>query len=218
MDEAAQNFHLNPAHELDVDLLQGIVPEDPKLGVFLLQQPQHGQQLGLVGGGGHPVGHDALQPGLRSGGLQTIALADEAAGQTGDSTKLSGENLLHGGEFFPGIEPDLLYFLLSQQGADLQTAAGDLQPGQAAALRIPGDFINFCPKFFGIFPDRGISIQHFQKLRHAAELQPGTKAAGKQTAAADKPGDIPGADGAGFQEAVQQSLVAQGDIFRDYFR
>ena len=105
-----------------------------------------------------------------------------------------------------------------QNRANLQAAAGDLYPGQAVSLGIPGNFIDFCGEFAGIGRFRGVFVQNIQQRPHAVQFQPGAEAAGEQLPSGDQRPEVSRRNAAGFQIVFQQCFVAHGGIFRDLLR
>ena len=105
--QSAEDFQLHLAHDLHMELTALL--HQMELGILLLQLPQLGIGRGRVNPFGqiHPVGHHRLQQGRQTalGAAQT--LPRPCGGQAGNCGDLSGENLLRGGELFPGILPQL---------------------------------------------------------------------------------------------------------------
>ena len=87
------------------------------------------------------------------------ALAGVGFGKAGDGADGAGIQLLSSGEFFTGIQPQLLEFFFPHHTADPKAAAGDLQPGEPCALGIPGDLIDPGSKFCRICFGRSVPIQ-----------------------------------------------------------
>ena len=204
-----------------------VLPQQVELGVFLLQLPQLGQGLGGVAALGqvYPVGHHRLQDGRLSFRLRSQGLANIGGGKTGDGRQLPGIHFLRGGEFVPGVQPQLHQLLLqripfpvgvAQILSHLQTAAGDLHPGQPGPSGIPGDFVHPGGKGASVFFLRGVSVQQGQQLLHARELQRRAKAAGEELPALDQPPQISIRHGAGGEVAFQQTFVAHGRRLGDF--
>ena len=192
--QTAENLLLHPPHHLYMNL--AAFPEQMQLGFFLLQLPQLGQNLCRVGTSGqiHPVGHDRLQHIGLSRWFRSQRLSCISLGKPRHRSQLPGGNLLGGGEFVGGVPPQLYDLFLprfvlpvdiTQRGANLQAAAGDLHPGQAVALGVAGDFIDFCGEFVGIGWFRGVFVQNIQQRPYAVRFQPGAEAAGKQLPSGD---------------------------------
>ena len=186
--QTAENLLLHPPHHLHVNL--PVFPEQTQLGFFLLQLPQLGQNLRRVGASGqiYPVGHDRLQHIGLPRRFRSQRLSRVSLGKPRHRGQLPGGNFLRGGEFVGGVPPQLYdlflpRFVLSvditQRGANLQAAAGDLHPGQAVSLGVAGDFIDFGGKFAGIDRFRGVFVQNIQQCPHAVQFQPGAEAAGE---------------------------------------
>ena len=159
-------LQLHFAHDLDVDLLQLAIPQQLQLGIFLLQQPQLLQQDHRIAAAFYTVSHDRLQRGFGGRGGTAQALSGPGLAQTRYGAQCAGAYFVCGGEFLAGIDADGLdlFFLFSEGNAlaHPELPAGDLQPGQAAALRIPGNFIHPGTKI-GILPVfRGELIQNLQ--------------------------------------------------------
>ena len=225
--QTAENLLLHPPHHLHVDL--PVFPEQTQLGFLFLQLPQLGQNLCRVGASGqvHPVGHDRLQHVGLSRRFRPQRLPRVGFGKPRHRSQLPGGDFLRGGKFVGGVPPQLYDLFLprfvllvdiTQHGANLQAAAGDLHPGQAVSLRIAGDFIDFCGEFAGIGRFRGVFVQNIQQRSHAVQFQPGTEAAWEQLPSGDQRPEIPRRDAAGFQIVFQQRLVAHGGVFRDLLR
>ena len=94
------------------------------------------------------------------------ALVTGAGNRIGYGAQCAGAYFVCGGEFLAGIDADGLdlFFLFAERNALAypELPAGDLQPGQAAALLIPGNFIHPGTKI-GILPVfRGELIQNLQ--------------------------------------------------------
>ena len=226
-DQAAEDLQLHPTHDLHMDL--PILPQQVELGVFLLQLPQLGQGLGRIAelGQVHPVGHHRLQHGLGPLGLRPQGLAHVGGGKAGDCRQLSGGHLLRGGEFVPGIQPQLhqlffqcLAFLIAVAKilAHLQAAAGDLHPGQPGSPGVPGDFVHPGGKGASVFPPGGAGIQQGEQPLHACELQRRAEAAGEELPGGDQLPQISLRHGALGQIAFQQGLVAHGRRLGDFPR
>ena len=169
--QCPENFQLHLAHDLHMNL--PLLPEQMQLGLFLFQLAQLGQCHRRVGSGRqrHPIGHHRLQQIGLSRRFCPQGLSCPGLGQAGHRRQRARGYFLRGGEFFPGVQPQLNDFLLhrlslgieiAQLGSGLQTAAGDLQPGQSVSLGIPGNFVHPGGKFRRIFPFRRIPIQNFQ--------------------------------------------------------
>ena len=224
--QAFEDFLLDFSHDLGVNL--PTFPQDVKLGVLLFQLPQLGKDGHGVGTGGqgNPVGHDRLHQGRLPFRLCPQGLANPGLGQTGGGADLPREHLRHRREFLPGVNPQLLDFLLyliplcrfiGKGGADGQRPAGDLQPGQAVALGVPGDFVDFCSKFLPVLFPRGVGGKQLQKGVHSLEFQTGAEAAGKELSVGYELPEVPFRDGSRFQVGFQQGLVAQSGVFPDGF-
>ena len=219
-----KDFQLHPAHDLHMDL--AVFPQEPELGFFLLQKPQLGQHHRRIRPRreSYPVSHHRLQSGRLSLRLRAKGLSRPCLGQARHRHQFSRFHSLRGSKFIAGIGSQLqnlfldiftLGIFVGKGRANLQFAAGELEPCQAVSLSIPGNFVDLRPKFRGILPFRSEFIQNFQQLVHAVQLQRGAKAAGKQLPFLDQPPQIPFCDHTGFQIGFQQGLVAQGGIFRD---
>ena len=222
--QAAEDFQLYLAHDLDMDLT--VLPKQMELGVFLFQLAQLGQRHRRVGSLGkvHPVGHHRLQRVGLSRRLRAQGLARVGFGKARHRRDLAWGDFIGGGEFVGRIDAQLHRFFLPafpflvyiiQNGAYLQGTAGDLQPGQAAALRIPGNLVYFRGKFGGIVRFRGVFVQNFQKFFHALQLQAGAEAAGEQLSLGDEATEVALGHGATFQIIFQQGVVAHGGVFGD---
>ena len=63
LDHGLQDFQLNLAHELQMDLSQALIPEQMELRIFLLQLPEFPQRRMGIGplGQSHPVGQHRFQ-------------------------------------------------------------------------------------------------------------------------------------------------------------
>ena len=225
--QTAENLLLHPPHHLYVNL--PVLPEQMQLGFFLLQLPQLGQNLRRVGTSGqiHPVGHNRLQHIGLPRRFRSQRLPCVGFGKPRHRSQLPGGNFLRGGEFVGGVPPQLYDLFLprfvlpvdiTQRGANLQAAAGDLHPGQAVSLGVAGDFIDFGGKFAGIDRFRGVFVQNIQQRPYAVQFQPGAEAAGEQLPSGDQRPEVSRRNAAGFQIVFQQCFVAHGGIFRDLLR
>ena len=108
-DDAAQHLQLDLTHDLQVDLLQPVIPDQVQLRIFLLQLPQLGQDSEGVGTLGklHPVGHHRFQDGCLGPGLCPKALSGKGGREACDGTQLAGEHRFRGGEFICRVQPQL---------------------------------------------------------------------------------------------------------------
>ena len=169
--QGPEDFQLHLAHDLHMNLVS--LPQEMQLRFLLFQLAELWQYHRRVGTGGqsHPVSHHRLQQVGLSRRFRPQGLSRPGLGQTGHRRQRARGYFLRGGEFFPGVQPQLNDFLLhrlslgievAQLGSGLQAAAGDLQPGQSISLDVPGNFVHPGGKFRGIFPFRRIPIQNFQ--------------------------------------------------------
>ena len=149
------------------------LPQEMQLRLLLFQLAELGQYHRRIRTGrqSHPIGHHRLQQVGLSRRFRPQGLSRPGLGQAGHRRQRARGYFLRGGEFLPGVQPQLNDFLLhrlslgievAQLGSGLQAAAGDLQPGQSISLDVPGNFVHPGGKFRRIFPFRRIPIQNFQ--------------------------------------------------------
>ena len=212
-----------------MNLAQTLVPHNTQLGVLLLQLGQPGQ---------HRVGVAALRQqqttalhrlehrGL-TGGLLAQALACPGTGQAGNGAHGARRGLLHRLEFGSGIHPQLVGLFLpgltvriftGEQCLYPQMAAGDLQPGESAALFVPGDFEHPGGKLFRLFGLAGILLQGGQQFIHTLQLQRRAEQAGKHLPPGHHGGDqLPGHFSV-FQIGLHGLFALHGQCFRKGIR
>ena len=180
-DQGFENFKLDLAHDLYMDLFCVLIPKDVQLGVFLFQKPQLLQRgRGIcTGRQRHLVGHNRLQLRGRGGAFNAQALSCPCAGQTGHRHQLSGNGAFNGSELIAAVaaQPHDLFFQrfslaagIAQVLPHLQAAPGDLQPGQPVALGIPGDLVHPTAKTAGAYRSGRIAVQQLQQFMDAVGL------------------------------------------------
>ena len=202
------------------------LPQNVQLRIFLLQQPQLGKYRQRVFAQReiYPVGHDWLQ-NRRSrpqGNPQT--LPGISGGQTGNRHRLTGQRRLYRREFLPGVPPQLqglfrhsfaLLVYITQRRPNLQTAAGDLQPGEPVALRVTGDLVNLSPKLGGNLGVGGVLVKDLQKFFYPCQLQGRAEAAGEYLPLLNQSPNVAHRNRTGLQVIFQQCFVAHGAVFRN---
>ena len=131
-----------------------------------------------------------------------------------------GLRRVHGAEFRPGIEPELIRLFLpdrvhlpaGKQFLGVQRATGDLHVGQPGALRVPRDLEHLGAEFRRIGRLGGIPLHAGEQFLHALHLQCGAEVAGKQLSFPDQTGDHVLRKFSCFQILLQSRLVADGGL------
>ena len=173
--QALENLQLYLAHKLDMNL--PAIQQQPQLGVLFLQLAQLGQHHRRVTafGQAHPVGHHRFQHRRQGVRLRPQGKSRPGLRQSRHRRQGTCSHFLSRGELVPGIEADLgdffLFFFpflifIRQHAPPFQAAAGDLQPGQPVALRVPGNLVHPGGKAFPIFHLGCIAVQNGQKMLH----------------------------------------------------
>jgi len=136
-----------------------------------------------------------------------------------------GLRRVHGAEFRPGVQPELIRLFLpdrvplpaGEQFLGVQRTAGDLHVGQPGALRIPCDFKHLGTEFRRIVPLRCVPLHTGKQVVHALHLQCGAEKAGKQLSLPDQAGDRFRQKRSRFQILFQSCLVADGGLLPERF-
>ena len=217
---ALQNFQLNLAHELQMNLAQRVVPHHMELGVFLLQRAQRPQGVVGVGALGqlHPVVEHRLQNGHPGVRLAAQPLPGIGFGQPRYGAHRSGGGLADEPELAAGVQPQLVGLLLkggpgvrpgAEGGFHLQDAAGDLQIGQPGALVVGADLEHLRAKIRRGGGHPGVPLQAGEQRVNALHPQRRPEIAGENLPPRNGghqilPGNVPG------QKGVHQRFTAQG--------
>ena len=168
----------------------------------------------------HPVGQDRLQDRPGPVRLDPQPLSGEGVAQARHRHYGPGLRRVHGAEFRPGVEPELIRLFLpgrvplpvGKQFLGVQRATGDLHVGQPGPLGIPGDFEHLGAEFRRIHRLGGIPLHAGKQLLHALHLQCGAEVAGKQLSFPDQTGDHVLRKFSCFQILLQSRLVADGGL------
>ena len=168
----------------------------------------------------HPVGQDRLQDRPGPVRLDPQPLSGEGVAQARHSYHGPGLRRVHGAEFRPGIEPELIRLFLpdrvplpaGKQFLGVQRATGDLHVGQPGALRVPRDLEHLGAEFCRIVRLGGIPLHAGKQLLHALYPQCGAEEAGKQLSFPDQTGDHVLRKFSRFQILLQGRLVADGGL------
>ena len=168
----------------------------------------------------HPVGQDRLQDRPGPVRLDPQPLSGEGVTQARPRHYVPGLRRVHGAEFRPGVEPELIRLFLpdrvplpaSEQFLGPQRAAGDLHVGQPGALRVPRDLEHLGAEFCRIVQLGGIPLHAGKQLIHALHLQCGAEVAGKQLSFPDQTGDHVLRKFSHFQILLKSCLVADGGL------
>ena len=219
-DQPLEHIQLHLAHHLQLNLLQGLVPDNVQLGVFLFQLAQlhqGGVDVGLRGQQQLAAEH-RLQQGGRRCALAAQALARPGFGQAGDGADRSRRRLFGGGEPGAGIHPDLVGLFLPgfplglafQQGLYPQHTTGDLEPGEPDPLGVAADLVDTGGKFGGPGGHPGIEPQPFQQLLHPFQPQSRPEIAGEHLPVGHQPGHRGGLQTAGRQILLHGLFLLHG--------
>ena len=206
-----------------MNFLQRLVPDDVELRVLLHQRLQLQERPVHVGALGqeHLIGEDRFQDGLFRVRLVAQAVPGQGVGETGEGADRSGGDLLGGGEFGAGVDAYLVNLLrpgvlgvrvAGEGGFDRQGAAGELEPGQAGALFVVGNFEHLGAEPFGVVRHLGVPFQAVQKLGHPFQFQRGAEVAGEHRPLGDGIGEGVLGHVAAVQKLVQKRLVAHGHL------
>ena len=137
-----------------------------------------------------------------------------------------GLRRVHGAEFRPGVQPELIRLFLpdrvplpaGEQFLGVQCTAGDLHVGQPGALRVSHDFKDLGAEFCRIGRLGGIPLHAGKQRVHALYLQRGAEVAGKQRSLRDHAGNGRVRQFVCFQEMFQNRFVADGGLLRQGVR
>ena len=168
----------------------------------------------------HPVGQDRLQDRPGPVRLDPQPLSGEGVTQARHRHYGPGLRRVHGVEFRPGVEPELIRLFLpdrvplpaGKQFLGVQRTTGDLHVGQPGALRVPRDFEHLGAEFCRIVRLGGIPLHAGKQLIHALHLQCGAEVAGKQLPLRDHAGNGRVRQFVCFQILLQGRLVADGGL------
>ena len=168
----------------------------------------------------HPVGQDRLQDRPGPVRLDPQPLSGEGVAQARHRHYGPGLRRVHGAEFRPGVQPELIRLFLpdrvplpaGKQFLGVQCATGDLHVGQPGALRVPRDLEHLGAEFRRIGRLGGIPLHAGKQRVHALHLQRGTEVAGKQLSFPDQTGDHVLRKFSCFQILLQSRLVADGGL------
>ena len=220
--QLAQDLQLHLAHELHVNLLPLGVPADAQQRVLLFQLSQLPQHRGGLRPRGqpHPVGQHGLQLRLIPGRLDAQSLPRPGVAQARHGADAPGGHGLGQLVALPGVDPQLVGLLLPvgvalaalQLGLDPERPPGDLQPGEAVVLPIPGDFEHPRPEGRRVFRPTGIALQPLQQGRHALDPQRRAEIAGEDLPPGHQTRHRPGQQRAGLHILRQRALVAEGQL------
>ena len=167
-----------------------------------------------------PVGQDRLQDRPGPVRLDPQPLSGEGVTQARHRHYGPGLRRVHGVEFRPGVESELIRLFLpdrvplpaGEQFLGVQCTAGDLHVGQPGALRVPRDLEHLGAEFRRIGRLGGIPLHAGKQLIHALHLQCGAEKAGKQLSFPDQTGDHVLRKFSRFQILLQGRLVADGGL------
>ena len=174
----------------------------------------------------HPVGQDRLQDRPGPVRLDPQPLSGEGVTQARHRHYGPGLRRVHGVEFRPGVEPQLICLFLpdrvplpaGEQFLGVQRATGDLHVGQPGALRVPRDLEHLGAEFCRIVRLGGIPLHAGKQLLHALYPQCGAEEAGKQLPLRDHAGNGRVRQFVCFQEMFQNRFVADGGLLRQGVR
>ena len=189
--QAAQDFQLHLAHELELHLAELLVPCNVKLRFFFLElaQPIQGDAHVALRRKIEPVGHDRGQNRRRLCLFRAEYVPGVQRRQTGHGTDVARAYLIDCQKARAGVPAELrdlflqLFAVLRRVGyrcSHAQAAACDLEPRQACALCVPGDFIHPRGELFGIDRADREAAERIKKFVHALQMQRCTKEAGEQ--------------------------------------
>ena len=143
-----QHLQLDLAHQLDMDLAQGLVPDHMELGLLLFQPvklAQRGVHIRALGQQ-HLIAQHRLQHRQVAVPLRPQTLARAGFGQAGNGAHLPGADALRQRILCAGVEPQLVGLfgpwlpvdLAGELGFHFEHTAGHPQPGQAVRPAHPG--------------------------------------------------------------------------------
>ena len=163
----------------------------------------------------HPVGQDRLQDRPGPVRLDPQPLSGEGVTQARHRHYGPGLRRVHGVEFRPGVEPELIRLFLpdrvplpaGKQFLGVQRTAGDLHVGQPGALRVPRDLEHLGAEFRRIHRLRGVALHAGEQGVHALYPEGGAEIAGKQLPLRDERGQCRVGDLPGFQITLQHCLI-----------
>ena len=213
-----QDLGLHLPHQLHPDLFGLLIPENVKLGLLLLETPELRQH----GGGIDPVRkQDAVaeyggEQGHAGGLFRAETFPGAGLCEAGDRDDSAGRRFLQRRELLSVVVAELVRLLTELRDHHLRAegTAGDLHPGQAGALFVPGDLEDPGTEVLRI-------IRHRREAGEAGEqrsdsfgpaVQPPrvSEPAGEKLPGADQPAEVLLAHGRSvLQIALHQSLVQQ---------
>ena len=224
--EAFEDLRLDAAHELDADLPRLGDPDDVQLRVLLielheLRQQQHGVRPLLQA---QAVAHHRLEHGALRIRRRAETLSGPRRAKAQGSADPARAHLLRGLELCAGVNAQGADFLLqrlprgvliAQEAAHLQAPARDLEPGQAAALRVAGYLVDARGKPVFVYRPRRVSFKRVQKLRHPVGFESRAEEAGEELSPGNEVTDRLVRDRPGLEKALHGLLIAEGDALKE---
>ena len=168
----------------------------------------------------HPVGQDRLQDRPGPVRLDPQPLSGEGVAQARHRHYGPGLRRVHGAEFRPGVQPQLIRLFLpdrvplpaGEQFLGVQCTADDLHVGQPGALRVPHDFKDLGAEFCRIHRLGGIPLHAGEQFLHALHLQGRAEKAGEQLPLRNHAGNGCVRQLVCFQEVLQNRFIADGGL------
>ena len=220
-----QDLGLDLTHQLHPDLFGLLIPENVKLGLLLLEAPELRQH----GGGIDPVRkQDAVaEHGGEQGHAGGLFRAETFPGpglcEAGDRDDSAGRRFLQRRELLSVVVAELVRLLAELRDHHLRAegTAGDLHPGQAGALFVPGDLEDPGTKVLRIIRHRRkageAGEQRSDSFGPAVQLPRVSEPAGEKLPGADQAAEVLLAHGRSvLQIALHQSLVQQRELLLDF--
>ena len=234
-DEGAQDLQLDLSHELEMDLLEALVPEDVELGVLLRQELELVQRrVGVHKGPAlavlrqeEAVAEHRLQVRRGGGGLGPQPLSGEGAIEARDGADGPRRGLLHRSELTAGVDADLLHLLLpaalplpaGEEGLHPQSAASDLQMGQTGPLsRIAADLEDLGGELRRVHRPGAPAGQALQQGLHPLQLQRRAEIAGEHLPPGHQARESAVGEGPGVQVLGKSLLAGGGGVLEEGIR
>ena len=179
--QAFQHLQLNLAHQLDMDLAQGLVPDHMELGLLFFQ-PMELSQRGVhvcALGQQHLIAQNRLQHRQVAVSFRPQTLTRAGFGQAGNGAHLAGADALRQRKLCAGVKPQLVGLfgpwlpvdLSGELGFHLERAAGHPQPGQAVPLLILAHLEHLGPEGFQRGGRAGIAVKALHQRIHTLQFQ-----------------------------------------------